>query len=116
LLDSKTKTNSKEIVLPNLNNLYTNIIESNNLNIDITKYKKIKITNTKTDINRKIIKGYKMDDFMDKFSDIELKKSQKREIKQKQEIIEKHGEEFYKQINKVAEKIAFDFTYKNKEK
>jgi hypothetical protein len=60
--------------------------------------------------------GNLIENFMDKFADIELKKAQKREKKQKEEIIKKHGEEFYNQINKVAEKIAFDFTYKNKEK
>jgi hypothetical protein len=57
-----------------------------------------------------------MDDFMDKLTDYELKKTEKREMKQKKEIIEKHGEEFYNQINEVSEKIAYNLTYKNKKK
>lgn len=57
-----------------------------------------------------------MDDFMDKLTDYELKKAEKREMKQKKEIIEKYGEEFYNQINEVSEKIAYNLTYKNKKK
>jgi hypothetical protein len=59
LLNSKIKPNSKEIVLPSTNNLYINIIEFNDLNIDISKQKKLKIKNTKTDINQLLEKFYK---------------------------------------------------------
>jgi hypothetical protein len=57
-----------------------------------------------------------IENFMDKYTDIKLKKIEKERKQQKQEIIKKHGEEFYNQINQVAEEIAYDLTYKNKKK
>jgi hypothetical protein len=119
LLNSKIKSNSKEIVLPNLNNLNINIIEFNDLNVDNSKQKKYKIETISYDINQLLENYYKetlrffseVNNFINSLSKIEdfsTKNYEQNRINIKQKILS----------NNLIEKnklIDIKTKYKNKE-
>jgi hypothetical protein len=118
LLNSKIKPNSKEIVLPNLNNLNINIIEFNDLNVDNSKQKKYKIETISYDINQLLENYYKetlrfseVNNFINSLSKIEdfsTKNYEQNRINIKQKILS----------NNLIEKnklIDIKTKYKNKE-